>query len=54
MSTHLGKCFLSLSAVQVVYVLLNKAHVPMQMTAFWNDDTLTHCMLNMYDILKTK
>lgn len=28
MSIHLGKCFLFLFVVQVVYVLLNKVHVP--------------------------
>lgn len=28
MSAHLGKCLLFLSAVQEVYVLLNKVHVP--------------------------
>lgn len=28
MSVHLGKCLLFLSAVQEVYVLLNKVHVP--------------------------
>lgn len=47
-SVHLGKCLLFLSAVQEVYVLLNKVMFPMQMNALWNGDMLTRFMLNMY------
>lgn len=43
MSIHLGKCFPFLSAVQVVYVLLNKVHVPYANECtleWWYTDTL--------------